>query len=80
MILKNKILKIVGYILVVILACTIGVGIGQGTSNNANKAKTEKSTSTNSKSNITQKQVKSFLLNYYTKKILVKTDKGIRNI
>lgn len=67
---KIKILKIVGYILVVILACTIGVGIGQGTSNNANKAKTEKSTSTNSKSIITQKQVKSFLLNYYTKKDL----------
>lgn len=67
---KIKILKIVGYVLVVILACTIGVGIGQGTSNNANKAKTEKSTSTNSKSIITQKQVKSFLLNYYTKKDL----------
>ena len=67
---KIKILKIVGYVLVVILACTIVVGIGQGTSNNANKAKTEKSTSTNSKSIITQKQVKSFLLNYYTKKDL----------
>ncbi len=67
---KIKFLKIVGNVLVVILACMIGVGIGQGTSNSANKTKTEKSTSTNSKSIITQKQVKSFLLNYYTKKDL----------
>lgn len=66
---KLKILKCVGYSLLVILAVIIGVGIGQGSSSKSIKTKTTNENSS-TKNVLSQKKVKDFLLNYYTKKDL----------
>lgn len=66
---KLKILKYVGYTLLVILAVIIGVGIGQGSSSKSIKTKTTNENSS-TKNVLSQKKVKDFLLNYYTKKDL----------
>ncbi|HEP4573340.1 TPA: hypothetical protein VCU16_001372 [Streptococcus pyogenes] len=66
---KLKILKYVGYSLLVILAVIIGVGIGQGSSSKSIKTKTTNENSS-TKNVLSQKKVKDFLLNYYTKKDL----------
>lgn len=67
---KLKILKIGGYCLLVILAVVIGIGVGQSTSTSHKKETSEKTTQSTTDTNLSQKQVKEFLLNYYTKKDL----------
>lgn len=67
---KLKYLKMLGYILLIVLAVIIGVGIGQSMSGSQTNTKSTKTTQSDTKTNITQNQVKQFLLNYYTKKDL----------
>ncbi|HEO7897756.1 TPA: hypothetical protein VBN11_002006 [Streptococcus agalactiae] len=67
---KLKYLKMLGYLLLIVLAVIIGVGIGQSMSGSQTNTKSTKTTQSDTKINITQNQVKQFLLNYYTKKDL----------
>ena len=66
---KIKILKIVGWILLVILAALIGFSAGQGSTKTKTQPK-QKTTVASSSFNVKQKDVEEFLLNYYTKKDL----------
>ena len=68
---KIKILKVVGWILLVILAALIGFSAGQGSTKTKTQEKPkQKTTIANSSFNVKQKDVEEFLLNYYTKKDL----------
>ncbi|MEZ7555992.1 hypothetical protein O3620_01020 [Streptococcus sp. 27098_8_134] len=68
---KIKILKIVGWILLVILAALIGFSAGQGSTKTKTQEKPKQKTTVASSSfNVKQKDVEEFLLNYYTKKDL----------
>lgn len=68
---KIKILKVVGWILLVILAALIGFSAGQGSNKTQTQEKPkQKTTIANSSFNVKQKDVEEFLLNYYTKKDL----------
>ena len=68
---KIKILKIVGWILLVILAALIGFSAGQGSTKTKIQEKPKQKTTVASSSfNVKQKDVEEFLLNYYTKKDL----------
>lgn len=68
---KIKILKIVGWILLVILAALIGFSVGQASTKTKTKEKPKQKTTVASSSfNVKQKDVEEFLLNYYTKKDL----------
>lgn len=68
---KIKILKVVGWILLVILAALIGFSAGQGSTKTKTQEKPkQKTTIASSSFNVKQKDVEEFLLNYYTKKDL----------
>ena len=67
---KIKAIKIIGYILLLVLAVVIGVGVGQSiTATNSKKEDIEQKEAQSGQV-LTQDQVKEFLLNYYTKKDL----------
>lgn len=68
---KIKILKLVGWILLVILAALIGFSAGQGSTKAKTQEKPKKQpTIASSSFNVKQKDVEEFLLNYFTKKDL----------
>ena len=67
---KIKALKIIGYILLLIVAVVIGVGVGQSMTTSEQKKENAKNQEEKSEQVLTQEQVKEFLLNYYTKKDL----------
>lgn len=67
---KIKALKIIGYILLLIVAVVIGVGVGQSMTTSSAKKENAENQEAKSEQLLTQEQVKEFLLNYYTKKDL----------
>lgn len=67
---KIKALKIIGYILLLIVAVVIGVGVGQSMTTSSAKKENAENQEAKSEQVLTQEQVKEFLLNYYTKKDL----------
>lgn len=67
---KIKALKIIGYILLLIVAVVIGVGVGQSMTTSSVKKENAENQEAKSEQVLTQEQVKEFLLNYYTKKDL----------
>lgn len=67
---KIKALKIIGYILLLIVAVVIGVGVGQSMTTSEQKKENAKNQEEKTEQVLTQEQVKEFLLNYYTKKDL----------
>lgn len=68
---KLKYLKILGYILLVIIAGVVGVGIGQSMpGSNINKDKMDYQQTKSIEQQLTQEEVEEFLLHYYTKKDL----------
>ncbi|HEL0020201.1 TPA: hypothetical protein TT917_001555 [Streptococcus equi subsp. zooepidemicus] len=67
---KLKYLKLLLYGLLVVVAVGVGIGIGQSTSTKSDKKTNVSTAQSSQKSNLTQKQIKEFLLNYYTKKDL----------
>lgn len=67
---KIKALKIIGYILLLIVAVVIGVGVGQSMTTSSTKKENAENQEAKSEQVLTQEQVKEFLLNYYTKKDL----------
>lgn len=67
---KLKYLKILGYILLVIIAVVVGVGIGQSMSGSKAKEDKTQAQQTASEQNLTQEEVNEFLLHYFTKKDL----------
>lgn len=67
---KIKALKIIGYILLLIVAVVIGVGVGQSMTTSSAKKENAENQEAKSEQILTQEQVKEFLLNYYTKKDL----------
>lgn len=67
---KIKALKIIGYILLLIVAVVIGVGVGQSMTTSEQKKENAENQEAKSEQVLTQEQVKEFLLNYYTKKDL----------
>ncbi|EKA07096.1 hypothetical protein GMD4S_00240 [Streptococcus sp. GMD4S] len=67
---KLKVIKFIGYILLIILAVFIGVGIGQTVADHNQKKESAESKQTATKEGLNQEEVKEFLVNYYTKKDL----------
>lgn len=67
---KLKYLKLLLYGILVVVAVGVGIGIGQSTSTKSDKRTDSSTTQSRQKTNLTQKQIKEFLLNYYTKKDL----------
>ena len=67
---KLKVIKFIGYILLIILAVFIGVGIGQTVADHNQKKEIAESKQTATKEGLNQEEVKEFLVNYYTKKDL----------
>ena len=67
---KIKALKIIGYILLLIVAVVIGVGVGQSMTTSSAKKENAENQEAKSEQVLTQEQVKELLLNYYTKKDL----------
>lgn len=67
---KLKYLKIVGYILLVIIAVVVGIGIGQSVSSLQAKEDNTEDQQTASEHNLTHEEVNEFLLHYFTKKDL----------
>jgi len=65
---KLKVIKFIGYILLIILAVFIGVGIGQTVADHNQKKEIAESKQTATKEGLNQEEVKEFLVNYYTKK------------
>lgn len=66
---KLKIVKLAGYVLLLVVFCMVAFGIGQSMTQKTSQGKTDK-LSRSVSSELTQKEVKNFLLNYYTKKDL----------